>query len=144
MRQTSAARDAVTDREDILERRGWLDHYATRLRYDEELGAFHDGTKPDVLRAENDGDKHYLFIGVVYDPDLADAATLELLRKSMTHLSNFVRQGVVCGARIVVATATLDEAEVWANVLAEMLRKMGWKDTTFAVRNIAGHWVALR
>jgi hypothetical protein len=29
-------------------------------------------------------------------------------------------------------------------MLTEILRKLGWKDTAFALRNIDGHWVALR
>lgn len=129
---------------EIVARRTWLHEYAKRLRYEEELDSFPDGTKPDVLRAENDGEDHYLFVGVVYEPESSpDAVPIELVRRCLVNLGALVGKGVVRGGRVVVVTGTQDEADVWAAMLNETVRKIGWKSVTFGVRNIDRHWVAI-
>jgi hypothetical protein len=134
----------MADITEVLAWRAWLHEYAKRLRYHEELVAFRDGTKPDVLRAENDGEDHYLFVGVVYEPEGSpDAVPIELVRRCLVNLGALVGEGVVRGGRVVVVTGTQDEADVWVAMLNETVRKIGWKNVTFGVRNIDGHWVAI-
>ena len=130
---TESARDAIV----------WLREYAERLRFDEDLVAFADGTQPSVLRAGWDGEDPFLFIGQVDLDSSSHAETHEKLRKSVGSFRGLVERGLVRGGRVVVVAASQEDADAWAATLGGIVRALGWKTVAFAVRNIDGHWVAI-